>query len=229
MSYYSKEQFEYHFALRTLYNLRHIDEEVKQFKAEGKKEDDYKLYEVTQLINSFVGFLILPKENAFFYLEEGNIHFPWGSKAEGILKKINKNKESTKNTYLINIGKNEYRKKSTSEDLFTEADLIRHLRNAIAHTNFSVYPKKYRKGQEIRSLIFEDSYDLIGKFDGNGIFRTDGTKEMTLHQEFSLVLTIEEVKVLLLSMCKVLLDNYPTKDNKKTNWPDDLKAYIDEM
>ncbi len=228
MSYYNKENFEYHFAIRTLYNLKHIDDEVKKMKELGIIEDDYKMYEVTQLINSFVGLLIVPKENAFVNLNP-NTHFQWGSKAERILSKINQAQAENKNTYLVQTGKNVYRKKGPHEEMFTEADLIRHLRNAVAHTNFSVYPEKCKNGNEIQSLRFNDTYDLKGKYDEKGKFRTN-VKEpvISLHQEFTLILTIEEVRVLLLAMCKVLLDQFPKK-NGNTNWPEDLQDYIREM
>lgn len=228
MSYYNKDNFEYHFAIRTLYNLKHIDDEVKKMKEQGKKEVNYKLYEVTQLINSFVGLLIIPKENAFDYLNP-NTHFPWGSKAEGILRDINRKQEINKNTYLVKIGKDEYRKKSSSEEMFNEAELIRHLRNAVAHTNFSVYPEKCKNGKEIQSLRFSDSYDIVGKYDNNGVFHTNVKENtITISQKFSLVLSIEDVKVLLLSMCKILLDQFP-HNNGATNWPEDLHDFIKEM
>ena len=225
MSYYRKDSFEYHFAIRTLYNLKYIDDEVKRMKAEEKEEDEYRLYEVTQLINSFVGLLLVPKDAAFKYIND-NAHFPWGSTAERILKKINQDQKENKNTYFVNIGDNKYKKKGTSEEMFNAVELIRHLRNAVAHANFSVYPEKCENGEEISGLRFEDSYDLIGRYGRNNIFFTNTSREtITIHQKFSLVLTIEEVKVLLFAMCKILLDQYPSGDGA-TNWPEDLQEYI---
>lgn len=50
------------FAQRTLENLEHIDEQVK-----GIADEERKLYEVTQLVNSLLGLLVFPREQ---YMKE---------------------------------------------------------------------------------------------------------------------------------------------------------------
>lgn len=61
-AYACNSLIEYVFAKRTLANLKYIDNEVEKHHEQGISDQDiHDLFEVTQLINSFVGLLIIPK------------------------------------------------------------------------------------------------------------------------------------------------------------------------
>lgn len=98
-----------------------------------------KCYEVTQLINSFLGLLVFPKEKYFNFLsckENDFTHVP-------ILKNlVNKTyDEFYNNTYKENI---------------CERNVIRHLRNAVCHRRLTIYPLTHSKSAEIQKIKFED-------------------------------------------------------------------------
>lgn len=87
MSVYSSEDYEFSFAERTIKNLDFIQKRVNEEKSEGK--EDWEItdaFEVTQLINSFVGLLIIPRQKCFKYMRD-DISFPTNSPADILLKK----------------------------------------------------------------------------------------------------------------------------------------------
>ena len=218
MGYYDKDMFEYEFAIRTAYNLKHIKEEVKKQNTAGKKDEDVKVYEVTQLINSFIGLLTLPKEKQFDYLDWKK-SFPRGSSAEMILEKLNTGKCVVEDTYMVKVEDGKYIKPKRAKRI-TAKDLIRRMRNAISHGNFSVYPEKPGIGNEIKALRFEDNFDLIGSWnDDKSIFTADKNGKDICAQKFSVVFSIQEVEQLLFAMCRLLIEHYPEGPK---NWPEDL-------
>ena len=80
MSWYKKDEFEYVFASRTLKNLEFIETEYQKEKAQGKTNQEIdSVFEVTQLLNSFVGFNVLPRAQ-FFNNMSDDANFKDGSK-----------------------------------------------------------------------------------------------------------------------------------------------------
>ena len=88
MSAYSTEDYEFSFADRTIKNLEKIQQIVRDEKEKGKSDKDINdVFEVTQLINSFVGLLIIPREKCFKYMPD-DISFPADSEAERLFINI---------------------------------------------------------------------------------------------------------------------------------------------
>lgn len=76
MSAFSTNDYEFGFAERTLKNLSFIQNHVVKEKAAGKKDEGIMdAFEITQLINSFVGLLIIPRQKCFKYMPD-DIAFP---------------------------------------------------------------------------------------------------------------------------------------------------------
>lgn len=98
-----------------------------------------KCYEVTQLINSFLGLLVFPKEKYFNFLSRKNNDFTHTP----TLKKL-ANKSINKN-YI-----------NTYKDNRCERNVIRHLRNAVCHRRLTIYPLTHNKSTEIQKIKFED-------------------------------------------------------------------------
>lgn len=98
-----------------------------------------KCYEVTQLINSFLGLLVFPKEKYFNFLSRKNNDFTHTP----TLKKL------TNKTYNKNY-------ESTYKENNCERNVIRHLRNAVCHRRLTIYPLTHNKSTEIQKIKFED-------------------------------------------------------------------------
>ena len=99
MSAYSTDDYEFSFAQRTIKNLEFIQSRVKEERHQGKK--DYEIqdaFEVTQLINSFVGLLIIPRQMCFKFLPD-NAKFPEGSEAEKLFDRIRTDSTLCEDTY----------------------------------------------------------------------------------------------------------------------------------
>ena len=98
-----------------------------------------KCYEITQLINSFLGLLVFPKEKYFNFLSSKNNDFTHTS----TLKKL------TNKTYDENY-------ENTYKENNCERNVIRHLRNAVCHRRLTIYPLTHNKSTEIQKIKFED-------------------------------------------------------------------------
>ena len=230
MSYYSKDQFEYSFALRTAYNYKYVKEEVKRRRAAGEKEEDYRLYEVTQLMNSFVGLLILPHENYFKNIRN-DIYFEEGSEAYKLLNKVN---NEHYDSYLIETSRNRYREKYPEEKAIDAKTFIKRIRDSVAHGKFSVYPESFHNHKnEITHLRFESSKSLKGYWtEGDTVFvvprigEPDFNETEIYREEYSIVLSIEEIEVLLFAICKELASCQP---GGKENWPQELEEFMNHI
>lgn len=96
-------------------------------------------YEVTQLINSFLGLLVFPKEKYFNFLSYKKNDFTHVPTLKNLANKsIN---EEYINTYKENR---------------CERNVIRHLRNAVCHRRLTIYPLTHNKSIEIQKIQFED-------------------------------------------------------------------------
>ena len=119
-------EFVREFARRTLANLKFIEKEVEsRHKAGIEDKDIHDVFEVTQLINSFVGMLIFPKEAC--YNNVGNRNFFRNSEAKMILRDIVNNPAKYHSTY-----------KYEDNEKLPPKRLAKHLRNAIAHNRLRI-------------------------------------------------------------------------------------------
>lgn len=170
--------FEKEFAKRTLANLRFIDEEVAHRKELGIDDRDiHDVFEVTQLINSFVGMIILPKES-FYRRLRGYSRF-LSPEANQLLNNLTNDRIKYESTYTF-----EYNGNTVREQL-TPKTLSRHFRNAIAHNNLEILPRNYTNEGKVEGFIFRDNNDY--------------------GERFKLELTIDEIRILLEAECELIL------------------------
>ena len=109
-----------------------------------------KCYEVTQLINSFLGLLVFPKEKYFNYLSNRKNNF----------QNVPTLKRLTNKTYNENY-------KNTYKENNCERNVIKHLRNAVCHDRLMIHPLTHNASTEIKAIQFEDEdirEDHKGKF-----------------------------------------------------------------
>lgn len=195
MSAYSTSDYEFSFAKRTLKNLEFIQKHVAKEKAEGKEDADISdAFEVTQLINSFVGLLIIPRQKCFKYLPD-NIAFPRGSDAEQLLKKIKSSPSICEDTYfkqIYNSSTHKMEKTNEIEDI-TPKTLILRLRNAVAHDRLKIQPVSPGKNGIITGIEFSD---------------TAGSKKNNNLESFRLLLTVKETEILVKALSELLLSCY---------------------
>lgn len=95
-------------------------------------------YEVTQLINSFLGLLVFPKEKYFNFL----------SNRENDFQNVPTLKRVTDKTYKGFI--------STYREIRCERTIIKHLRNAVCHDRLMIHPLNHNVSTEIQAIQFED-------------------------------------------------------------------------
>lgn len=138
------------FALRTYDNFCIIENQ--------HREGNDKAYEVTQLINSFIGLLIFPQQK--YYKELKCQPFP---------------------NEIIQQKFEDAIKESQYTDEISFHNLIRHLRNSIAHNRLSVHPQ-ISPVQNISGFKFEDE----GK-----------DPKTKIYCKMEIVFTIDEIKTIL--------------------------------
>lgn len=96
-------------------------------------------YEVTQLINSFLGLLVFPKEKYFNFLSYKKNDFTHVPTLKNLANK------SINEVYI-----------NTYKENRCERNVIRHLRNAVCHRRLTIYPLTHNKSTEIQKIQFED-------------------------------------------------------------------------
>lgn len=196
MSAYSTSDYEFSFAKRTLKNLEFIQQHVAKEKTEGKDDKDITdAFEVTQLINSFVGLLIIPREKCFKFMPD-NIDFPHGSDAEQLLKRIKSNPSLYEDTYFKQTFNRSTRKMEKLNEIeeITPKTLILRLRNAVAHGRLKIQPVSPGKDGVITGIEFSD---------------TTRRKKNNNLESFRLLLTINETETLVKALSELLLSCYP--------------------
>lgn len=121
MQFTEKQNFMPEYIERTLVNLQHIEKNVPA------------TYEVTQLLNSFVGLLVLPREKGYDSIEDSDV-------SQCLLHRI---QTAAK---LCLDGKRQSEDKSLR-------NIVRHLRNGICHFEVEFYGNK-----DIEEIRIIDKY-----------------------------------------------------------------------
>lgn len=196
MSEYSTDDYEFSFAERTIKNLEKIQQIVEEERQSGKQDKDIKdAFEVTQLINSFVGLLIIPRQKCFKYMPD-NISFPAGSEADKLFLKIINNSDICEDTYFKTVWDSQRKKYVKTEDIeeVTPKVLALRLRNAVSHDHLIIKPLSPGRDGIITGIEFSDK----------------PTKSRDKSREyFKLRLSISEVEILLRALSELLLSCYP--------------------
>lgn len=196
MSAFSTDDYEFSFAERTIKNLTFIQNRVAEEKAQGKKDEDITdAFEVTQLINSFVGLLIIPRQMCFKYMPD-DISFPKDSLADKLFQRIRKDKSICEDFYFKQVWDSNKRKmvKTTEIEEITPKILALRLRNAVSHDHLIIQPLSPGKDKPITGIEFSD--------------KPTRTRDEE-REYFRLVLTIEETEILVKALSELLLSCYP--------------------
>ncbi len=155
MSGFNDPEYVKEFICRTQMNYFMIQEftgKSKQKEIENlisyMHQHDYKVelpYEVTQLINCFLGMLVFPKEEYFNKLSWQRGNFNTVPSLGEYVKKLKATKDvDYKNTYKENL---------------CEQKIIIHMRNAVCHDRLSIYPLSRSEPVEISHICFKDKDD----------------------------------------------------------------------
>ena len=158
MSAYNTDDYEFSFAQRTLKNLEFIQNRVTEEKRQGKKDHEIQdAFEVTQLINSFVGLLIIPRQKCFKFLPD-NATFPAGSDAQKLFDTIESNPSKCEDTYLKRVFDSRTKKwiKTNEQEEVTPKILALRLRNAVSHDHLIIQPISPGKNGVITGIEFSD-------------------------------------------------------------------------
>lgn len=149
MSGYNMEYFLGDFANRTIDNLRFIEEGAEH----------YRLFEVTQLINSLLGLIIIPVENykKTYKIKDGEIKKISPKDYKTILDVIDKC-EQEQRFY------SDYERERDKSGRIYVSDFINHIRNAIAHGgNNGIHFYPVSESGIISSIIFYDNNEILAK------------------------------------------------------------------
>ena len=216
MSWYNKEEFEYVFAKRTLKNLEFIEERYAKEKAEGKDDQDIEdVFEVTQLLNSFIGFIVIPRQEFYDYLPD-NVSFEENSRAQMIMDSIKAEKrfvDSYLRSKTITRKGRQFIEYYDEKEQLTPKVLIHRLRNAISHNNICIEPIKCEQLRKIEGFKFTDSNKIYGTVkDGRFVKPFPGDKIETREQFFKITLKVDELRVLVVALCSLMLKQYGTLD-----------------
>ena len=195
MSFYNTKDYEFSFAERTVKNLDFIQKQVEKERCLGKNDKEIEdVFEVTQLINSFVGLLIIPRQKCFEYMPD-DIAFPKGSKAEILLERIISDPMKCEDTYFKKEKNNEGKLQKTDiKEVVTPKVLALRLRNAVSHDHLIIQPLSPGNSGVITGIEFSDK----------PVRKKESKKE-----HFRLLLTIEETEILVKALSELLLSCYP--------------------
>ncbi len=197
MSAYNTNDYEFNFAKRTIKNLELVQKRVAEQKAKGCKDEDITdAFEVTQLINSFVGLLIIPRQKCFKYMPDDAM-FPIGSEAERLFSKIKSDKGKCDDTYFKKIWDEKKRKfvKINEVEEVTPKILVLRLRNAVSHNHLIIHPISPGEKGRIEDIEFSDK-------PANSCNKRK--------EYFRLILTVEETEILVKALSELLLSCYPS-------------------
>lgn len=175
MSCFNHPNFAKEFALRTKYNyyqlmartqpnpmyLQKVHDTINELEKELIPIEKHS-FEITQLVNSLIGLLIIPQQEYLDYIREVDfdkmpilqkyVNDP--NRFKNDYKKIKKNYSCEENGYGL------------IEEESTPGAVLKHMRNAAGHNRLEFYPKGITK--EISDIIFSDhSYLMLRLDDSN--------------------------------------------------------------
>lgn len=208
MSGFKNPNFVMEFAYRTMinyYNLRllqdidsfesaSIDASLEKIKKEMKNKGfvSSDFFEVTQLINSMIGLLVFPEQS--YYRLLSNKQEDLEKEYPTLFKYVVGNRGDYRNTYFED---DEY----SIPEKANPQNLIRHLRNSVAHRKISIFPVNGRLGDDtniIKAVTFKDSRKRPIKF-------SDGTRKLGQEENFELTVDVKDFEQFLMEICKGII------------------------
>lgn len=194
MSGYNMEFFLGDFANRTIENLKFIEDGAEQ----------YKLYEVTQLINSLLGLIIIPVEKYknTYNIKDVDIKSSSSNDYKTILDLIDKCERELR-FY------SDYEYERDRDGRIYVSNFIIHIRNAIAHggnNGIHFYPVSGNDG--ISNVIFYDNNEMLAK----KVRQNGNARDIN---EFCIRLSISELKNLVNAISGLYCQFEKKNDNVK--------------
>ena len=212
MSGYIRDEtgYVFSFAERTLSNLQLIEYLEKTNK-------NVNAYETTQLINSAIGLLVFPKEKYYNDMLD-DFSFPYNSDEAKLLTNINYNGRCHVDYYSDEKLRCQIRNYVDRIYIFkSPKQLARRLRNALCHNRLEIMPKQKPNstGGKIAGFVFTDqgrveeedyksNQELKYMIDRKELIHGN---EIDCWQRITLELSKEELRILLIGICKLILKN----------------------
>lgn len=209
MSIFTEADLEYDFIYKTKKNLEFIENQCNQDFENDDDSEPAEVYEVTQLMNSFFGLLMIPGDKYFDRLQKD---FKSDAKSREIYEELKYDHSKYYNTFL-------QRKNNkvlyTSEEM-TAKTLLRRLRSAVAHASFRPYPEYATETTLIEGYEFTDHCTIYGYFGSNVITecKSDTLGAQPYDQNFKIVLTMEEIRTLFYDFCDLILSHYEDEEEE---------------
>jgi hypothetical protein len=195
MSSYNIEYFLYDFTDRTKKNLEYIEKHYK--------EDD--LYEVTQVINSLLGLIVIPYE-ASKDLNEQTIE----SIAPSDYSAINS---------LIELCIKEKRLYSDYKEKTSVRNFIKHIRNSVSHGgNEGIHFYPISEGIQISNIIFYDTY----------VKKNNQSELPPKKYQFCVNIKIDELRTLINNISNIYC-SFDKRDQNVVKKQNEYKKRIDEL
>lgn len=176
---------------------------IKQYDSESN------FFEITQLINSLMGLLVFPEQAYFKYINDRCKDF---KKIMPTLAKYiySENKENFFNTYRYTKEKENW--EDNPKEKINAKNILRHLRNAVAHEKISIYP--VNNGGIITHIKFKDERyseliyfkDKKYKWQNVDDKKKNKSKNNKIEkEEFFLRISVDDLEEILLEISDALL------------------------
>ena len=205
MNQFTEADLEYDYIYKTKKNMEFIEQQCNR---EMESDEDFsEMYEITQLMNSFFGLLMIPREG---YFERLHKDFADDAQARELYKKLKWDHAKYSNTFL----KTENQKLLYSSEEMTVKTLLRRLRSAVAHAGFKPYPEYVTETALIEGYEFTDHSTIYGFFGSDAINLCKGETlgAQTYEQNFRLVLSMDEIRMLFFDFCDLILSHYESEE-----------------
>lgn len=151
MAGYNYAGFVSDFSIRTLENIKKIDKMKEEALLAGCSEDilQEEHHEVTQLINSLLGMLVVPYEKYKFNHDSIN------STRENELKSISEYGKLV--DFIVNLEKRGKLYNSYESDTFVVSCFLKHIRNSVCHSgNNGLFFSPINKKKKVEKILFYD-------------------------------------------------------------------------
>ena len=208
MSQFTEADLEYDYIFKTRKNMEFMEQQCnRETESDGDFSEMLEMYEITQLMNSFFGLLTIPREG---YFEQLHKDFPDGAKSREIFKAMKWDHEKYSNTFL----QKESQKLLYASEEMTTKTLLRRLRSAVVHAGFRPYPEYTTETTLIEGYEFTEHSTIYGFFGSDAIKLCKGEMlgAQAYEQNFRLVLSMEEIRILFFDLCDLILSHYEDEE-----------------
>lgn len=208
MSLFTEADLEYDYVFKTKKNMEYIEQQCNK---EPTSDEDFseipEMFEITQLMNSFLGLLMVPRESYFEQLQKD---FADDAKSREIYKTMKWDHAKYCNTFLQKANQ----KLLYSSEEISAKTLLRRLRSAVAHAGFKPYPEYATETGLIEGYEFTEHSTVYGFFGSDAIksCKAETPGAQPYEQNFRLVLSMDEIRILFFDFCDLILSHYESDE-----------------